>query len=75
MVALFFFGFVASSTQPTRVLEALCIALYPIASQTLYSLQNTTSKKKYYILLIILIVVTLLTFYRYNTQIQRRVVA
>lgn len=74
VIALFLFGFVAPSTQTPRVLELLSIGMFPFASQTLIDLESTPSKKKRLLLLIIVTLVVLLAFYRYYSQIQRRVI-
>jgi hypothetical protein len=59
----------------TRILEVLCIGLYPLASQALLNfIDVTSSKKKKVVLVVIVLIVILVSVYRYYTQIQRRVI-
>ncbi len=73
---LFLGGFAAPIVQAPRVLEILCIGLYPLASITFSKFCcGQLSKKKLLIIIIVVLVVVLCDFYRYNTLIQRRITA
>ena len=73
---LFLLGLGIPSLFGTRILEVLCIGLYPFASESFLRFsQYYPSKKKVILILfiIITIVVVLTGVYRYYTQIQRRI--
>jgi hypothetical protein len=71
---LFLAGFAAPVIQAPRILEILCVGLYPIASQTLIKVsRGNPSRKKMILMLIIVLVVVTTGIYRYDSQIQRRV--
>jgi hypothetical protein len=72
---LLFAGFGLSVSFPTRVLEVLCIGLYPFASPTFLRLSDgNISKKRLIIFLAIFLFVVLSGEHRYYSQIQRRVI-
>jgi hypothetical protein len=59
----------------TRILEVLCIGLYPLASQLLIKLvDDDSSKKKKVLIFLVILFVVLTGLYRYYSQIQRRVI-
>lgn len=70
---LFVVGFAVPALFGTRILEVLCIGLYPMASQTLFNLSGSTSRWKKALLVLVITVIVFVSIYRYYTQIQRRV--
>jgi hypothetical protein len=74
VLGLFFIGFALPVSFPTRVLEVLCIGMYPLASITFLKFNETNSKKWLLIFLIILLFIVLTGEHRYYSQIQRRVI-
>lgn len=75
VLGLFFIGFTAPVSFPTRVLEVLCIGMYPLSSQALMRIsEGPHSKKKMLLILVILLIVVLTGVHRYYSQIQRRVI-
>jgi hypothetical protein len=72
---LFFIGFSVPVLFGTRILEIVCIGLYPLASQTLIKLADTNSKKKKAFVLLIIVLIVFVGMYRYYTQTQRRIVS
>jgi hypothetical protein len=72
---LFVIGLGVQDLYGVRILEVLCIGIFPLASQTLIRLAdgNFSRKKKMLIFAVVLLVV-LTGIMRYDIQIQRRVI-
>jgi hypothetical protein len=71
---LFLGGFALPVIQAPRILEVLCVGLYPISSQILTKISGgNPSKRKMLLVLALVLFVVLTGVYRYYTQIQRRV--
>jgi hypothetical protein len=74
VLILFVLGFAAPVLFGVRILEVLCIGLYPLASLTLFKLTDgKSSRKKKAIIFVIILLVILTSVMRYYIQIQRRV--
>jgi len=72
---LFVIGLGVPVLMSSRILEVLCIGLYPIASQTLIKLADgNSSRKKKALIFVIVLLVVLTSIYRYYTLIQRGVI-
>jgi hypothetical protein len=71
---LFLAGLAVPVVQAPRILEALCLGAYPIASQTIMQFSGgNPSKKRMLLMLMVVLFVILAGVYRYDSQIQRRV--
>jgi hypothetical protein len=70
---LFLVGFGVPVLFGSRILEVLCVGLYPLASQTLFNYANGNSRKQT-IILVLVILVVITGIYRYYSQIQRRII-
>jgi hypothetical protein len=72
---LFVIGLVVPVLFGSRILEVLCIGLYPIAGQTLLKLTDgNSSRKKLALIFVIVLLVVLTDNFRYYLQIQRRMI-
>lgn len=66
-------GFIIPSLMAPRTLEVLLIGIYPISSQVLTKMYYANpSKKKKLLVICILVFLTIISVYRYNRVIQRR---
>ncbi len=77
ILGLFIIGFAAPVSFPTRVLEVLCIGLYPLSSHGFLRIYENSSPKRRFLLLLLLIIVLFVAItgiHRYYSQIQRRVI-
>jgi hypothetical protein len=74
MDALFFVGIVVPMLFGSRILEIVCIGLYPFAAQSIVKLTGANSKWQKVLIYLLLFFVVFSGIYRYYSQIQRRVI-
>lgn len=74
IIIAFFAGFGVPVLFGGRLLELVCISLYPLASQSILKFADTNSPKKKGVLIMLILFVVFTGVYRYYSQIQRRVI-